>query len=39
MNAYDAVIVGAGAGGSIAACVLAEAGKRVLLVERGRRRD
>lgn len=39
MTAYDAVIVGAGAGGSIAACVLAEAGKRVLLVERGRRRD
>ncbi|WP_425145072.1 GMC family oxidoreductase [Deinococcus sp.] len=32
---YDAVIVGAGAGGGVAACVLAEAGVRVLLVERG----
>jgi choline dehydrogenase-like flavoprotein len=32
---YDAIVVGAGAGGGIAACVLAEAGKRVLLVERG----
>jgi choline dehydrogenase-like flavoprotein len=32
---YDAIVVGAGAGGGIAACVLAEAGQRVLLVERG----
>jgi choline dehydrogenase-like flavoprotein len=32
---YDAVIVGAGAGGAAAAQVLAEAGMSVLLVERG----
>lgn len=32
---FDAIIIGAGAGGGIAACVLAEAGKRVLLLERG----
>lgn len=33
---YDAIVVGAGAAGGIVACVLAEAGKSVLLVERGR---
>jgi choline dehydrogenase-like flavoprotein len=32
---YDAIVVGAGAGGGVAACLLAEAGKSVLLIERG----
>jgi choline dehydrogenase-like flavoprotein len=36
--AYDVIIVGAGAAGGVAACVLAEAGKSVLLIERGRSR-
>ncbi len=36
MSHYDAIIVGAGAGGGIAAGMLAEAGKKVLLLERGR---
>lgn len=34
-DVYDAVIVGSGAGGSIAAGVLAEAGLQVLVIERG----
>lgn len=32
---YDCIVVGAGAGGLIVATLLAEAGRRVLLVERG----
>lgn len=35
MSEYDAVVIGAGAAGGIVACVLAEAGKHVLLLERG----
>ncbi len=36
MSDYDAIITGAGAGGCIAAAILAEAGWRVLLLERGK---
>jgi len=32
---YDAIVVGTGAGGGTAACVLAESGRNVLVVERG----
>ena len=32
---YDAIVIGAGAAGGIVACVLAEAGQHVLLLERG----
>jgi len=34
-DTYDIVVIGAGAGGGVAACMLSEAGARVLLVERG----
>src|SRR6476661_1445543 len=36
MKDYDAIVVGSGAAGGIVACVLAEAGKHLLLLERGR---
>ena len=35
---WDVLVLGAGAGGGVAACVLAESGARVLVVERGEHR-
>jgi cholesterol oxidase len=34
---YDVIVIGSGFGGSVTACRLAERGKRVLVLERGRR--
>lgn len=36
---FDAVVIGSGFGGAVTACRLAEAGARVLVLERGRRWD
>lgn len=38
-NAFDAIVIGSGFGGSVTACRLSEAGMKVLVLERGRRWD
>ena len=36
---FDAVVIGTGFGGAVAACRLTQAGKNVCVLERGRRYD
>ena len=38
-HTFDAIVIGSGFGGAVSACRLAEAGYRVLVLERGRRWD
>ena len=38
-DAYDVVVIGSGFGGAITACRLAQAGRSVCILERGKRWD